>query len=160
MQLKFLEEHDPDEIRPEPQRHIATVPPNATRPKKKEKKTLLMSVEQYKRWLTAKSGQLPLFEEEKKVISQDKAHQIMDATKETLDESIELQIYLDSLSPPQLVAEAQAFLERNEHNDKLFWRNGWGQLVDGESYHLSHILNPVRDKIFASRPDGQSTYRG
>lgn len=159
MQQKIFEE-DTDEIRPEPNRQIATVPPNATPAPKKKSGVTLISTEQYQRWLQTKTGQLPLFEEEKKVISQEEAHRLMDATKETIDENIELKIYLDSLSKAERIAETHAFLKRNEHDDKLFWRNGWGQLSQNEGYHLSHILNPIRDKIFAARPDRQSTYKG
>ena len=135
--------------------HITTLPPQKKR--------------KGKPWKPAAEKQLPIFKKEKTeppIISQGQAHKIMDSVKETFDEWICLLVYFDSLSGEELVEECKAFLNRHPHDDKLFWRNGWSQLYNNKptgrqgDISLQNIMNPVRDAIFAKRPDGQSTYRG
>lgn len=88
-------------------------------------------------------------------ISREEAHRLLDRMEiGTLDESLALQRWIKALSPPQLQQEADAFLSKHEHNDKLFLING---------YHMLEIYGKINfkeisTKIIAMRPHGMNTY--
>ena len=92
--------------------------------------------------------------EEAERLTPEQAEILMDRMDETLDEWTALSKYMKSLSHEQRVETAIAFLDRHDHNDRLFFLNGYSHLEN----HAGLVMGEVRDKIIAMRPYGMNTY--
>ena len=88
-------------------------------------------------------------------ITPEQARIYMDSLEsETLKEWIALMKYCDNLPTEDKIKEAELFLDRNEHTDRIFYLNGYS--------HMRRIayntMIEVENKIIDMRPHGVNTY--
>ena len=93
--------------------------------------------------------------EEAERLTSEQAENLMDRMDSTLNQWTALNKYVKNLSKEERIKTAAAFLERNDHNDRMFLLNGYSHL---RNYDSGDLIKEVRDKIIAMRPYGVNTY--
>ena len=87
-------------------------------------------------------------------LTPEQARALMDRMDSNLDEWISLMKYCDNLNPAAKIEEANLFLDRHEHNDRLFYLNGFTHM----RRNAYAIIVEVQNKIIEMRPHGMNTY--